>query len=159
MSAKKTARKAATKKIAKPAGRPSKYSEALAREICARLSKGEPLAKICRDLHMPEVRTVSDWRRDHAGFSADIARAREDGADALAAECLEIADTPLLGTIKTSKEWGVEVKTEDMLGHRKLQIETRLKLLAKWFPQKYGDKIDVNHGGQVKVKVTIGGDV
>ena len=28
-----------------------------------------------------------------------------------------------------------------MLGHRKLQIETRLKLLAKWSPKKYGEKI------------------
>ena len=27
-----------------------------------------------------------------------------------------------------------------MLGHRKLQIETRLKLLAKWNPKKYGDR-------------------
>ena len=28
-----------------------------------------------------------------------------------------------------------------MLGHRKLQIETRLKLLAKWNPKKYGDRV------------------
>jgi hypothetical protein len=27
-----------------------------------------------------------------------------------------------------------------MLGHRKLQIETRLKLLAKFNPKKYGDR-------------------
>ena len=26
-----------------------------------------------------------------------------------------------------------------MLGHRKLQVETRLKLLAKWDPKRYGD--------------------
>lgn len=33
---------------------------------------------------------------------------------------------------------------EDMLGHRKLQIETRLKLLAKWDPRRYGEKVEVN---------------
>mgnify|MGYP003348157682 FL=1 len=27
-----------------------------------------------------------------------------------------------------------------MLGHRKLQIETRFKLLSKWNPKKYGDR-------------------
>jgi hypothetical protein len=33
---------------------------------------------------------------------------------------------------------------EDMLGHRKLQIETRLKLLAKWNPKKYGDRVQLS---------------
>jgi hypothetical protein len=33
------------------------------------------------------------------------------------------------------------ITEEDMLGHRKLQIETRLKLLAKFHPTKYGDKV------------------
>jgi hypothetical protein len=28
-----------------------------------------------------------------------------------------------------------------MIEHRKLRIETRLKLLAKWNPKKYGDKL------------------
>ena len=28
-----------------------------------------------------------------------------------------------------------------MLGHRKLQVETRLKLLAKWDPKRYGEKL------------------
>ena len=33
-----------------------------------------------------------------------------------------------------------EVRRGDMLGHRKLQIETRLKLLAKWDPKRYGGR-------------------
>jgi hypothetical protein len=32
------------------------------------------------------------------------------------------------------------VTEEDLTQHRRLQIETRLKLLAKWNPRKYGDK-------------------
>ena len=42
-----------------------------------------------------------------------------------------------------------------MLGHRKLQIETRLKLLAKWDPKRYGDKVDLNHGGEVGLQVVV----
>ena len=38
------------------------------------------------------------------------------------------------------KEDSMTVTEEDMLGHRRLQIETRLKLLAKFHPTKYGDK-------------------
>ncbi|MNU09652.1 hypothetical protein D3C72_2563420 [compost metagenome] len=34
-----------------------------------------------------------------------------------------------------------------MLGHRRLQVETRLKLLAKWHPKKYGEKVTAEHTG------------
>jgi hypothetical protein len=35
-----------------------------------------------------------------------------------------------------------------MIAHRKLKIETRLKLLSKWNPKKYGDKMDVTTDGE-----------
>ena len=47
----------------------------------------------------------------------------------------------------------VTIKKVDMLGHRKLQIETRLKLLAKFNPKKYGDK--VVHSGDDENPVVI----
>jgi hypothetical protein len=45
-----------------------------------------------------------------------------------------------------------------MLGHRRLQIETRLKLLSKWDPKRYGDKIDVNATVAGEIKIIVGGD-
>jgi hypothetical protein len=47
----------------------------------------------------------------------------------------------------------VERKTADMIEHRKLRIETRLKLLAKWNPKKWGDKtqVDMNVTGELKL--------
>jgi hypothetical protein len=88
-----------------------------------------------------------------------IARAREEGFDAIAAECLEIADTPLVGAKIKKRGDGIEETREDMLGHRKLQIETRLKLLAKWDPKRYGDKIDVNATHSGEIHIVIGEDV
>jgi hypothetical protein len=121
-------------------GRPSSYTQEIADEICERLSGGEPLAWICRDDHMPAVRTVSDWK-ENASFSANFARARDEGFDCLALSCLAIADTTQNGEETTVRsDGGVEVRTGDMLGHRKLRIETRLKLLARWDPRRYGDK-------------------
>lgn len=111
-------------------------------EICARLSDGEPLRQITRDDGYPKWRTVYAWLEDDEDFRARFARARDIGFDAIAEEAYEISNTPCMGQIVTSKEWGEEIKTEDMLGHRKLQIETRLKLLAKWSPKKYGERID-----------------
>lgn len=130
----------------KKPGRRSTYTEAAATEICNRLADGEPLRAICREEHMPAWRTVYSWIASRDEFAARIARAREIGFDAIAEEALNIADTPLEGVrIEVTNEGQREVR-EDMLGHRKLQIETRLKLLAKWCPQKYGEKqsVDLN---------------
>lgn len=134
-------------------GRHSTYTPEIDEEIINRISNGEPLRVICRDEHMPAWRTVYDWLDSDQEFSARFARARDLGFDAIAQQALEIADTPMLG-FRT--EIGDDGKTktveEDMLGHRKLQIETRLKLLAKWSPKRYGDKIDLNHGGVLSIR-------
>jgi hypothetical protein len=45
-----------------------------------------------------------------------------------------------MGETETSSATGLTITRQDMLGHRKLLIETRLKLLAKWNPKKYGDR-------------------
>jgi hypothetical protein len=118
--------------------RTSDFTQEVADAICERLSKGEPLAKICRDENMPAVRTVSDWKKAHDAFSADFARAREEGFDSIAADCLAIADETSLDTVCT--ENGDRPNTE-WISRSKLKIETRLKLLAKWDPKRYGDKI------------------
>lgn len=123
-----------------PHGRPSKYTIEIAQEICERLSKGEPLAQICRDEHMPATRTVSDWKTAHDGFSADFTRARDDGYDAIAMECLAIADDIGRDTINT--ETGERANTE-WISRSKLRVETRLKLLAKWDPKRYGEKLAI----------------
>jgi len=135
----------------KPTGRPSKYDPEIARIICEQLSEGIPLRQICRENDgFPAWRTVYDWmKRDDAlgsagvGLSASIARARDIGYDALAEECLQIADTPQFGQKQVMSDEGATTTIEDMLGHRKLQIETRLKLLAKFHPTKYGDRVAI----------------
>jgi len=68
---------------------------------------------------------------------------REEGKDAVVLPDAELVTT--------------EVKQEDMLGHRKLQVETRLKLLACWDPRRYGAKVAVDnkHSGAVGFAVNI----
>lgn len=128
-------------------GRPSKFTVEIAAEIAQRLSTGEPLAKICRDEHMPDRTTVWDWTNSDPAFSQLVAHARAQGLDALAAQCLEISDTPQEGVTLVTKEDGkVEERRGDMIGHRKLQIETRLKLLAIWDPKRFGSKVALTGG-------------
>jgi hypothetical protein len=77
----------------------------------------------------------------------------------LAEEALEISNTPHLGQKKVFSSGAGEdddsmtVTEEDMLGHRKLQIETRLKLLAVWDPKRYGNKVQVGGDAENPIKV------
>lgn len=116
-------------------GRPSSFTQEIADEICFRLSKGEPLAVICRDERMPAVRTVSDWKKAHEPFSAAIACARDEGFDEIATDTMAISDDVKADAAEVAKA--------------RLRIETRLKLLAKWDPKRYGDKLDLNHSGEI----------
>lgn len=138
-------------------GRLSEFKEVLADEICERLSKGETLASICRDEKMPAVRTVSDWKARHPEFAADFARARDEGFDAIAQDCLEIADHTGLDTI-IGDENRDDRPNSEWIQRSKLRIETRLKLLAKWDPKRYGDKLEVDATIEGAVHVVIGGD-
>jgi len=143
----------ATITMPKKMGRPSKYTPELAAEICERLSAGEPLRQICRDAHMPHWTQMYEWKARDPELSLRVAQAREAGYDAMAEELLEISDTMHYG--ETIVEGGKNplITTADMLGHRKLRIETRLKLLACWNPAKYGNKVQVGGDKENPLKV------
>lgn len=148
----------------------SKFTEELFTEICRRVSEGETLASICRDAHMPHRSVVYDWLQADGKLAKRMDLARDLGADEIAEQCLRIADTPVAGISEKLErvakpkdgenapdefeEVVTERRREDMLGHRKLQIETRLKLLAKWHPKRYGDKLDVDLNAKVRGSVS-----
>lgn len=113
----------------------------LAEEICDWIAEGGTLREYCRQEGKPSFKTVYRWIAADEGFAKAMEAARTTGFDAIADEALKIADTPQVGVIETigGKE-GDLIRREDMLGHRKLQVETRLKLLAKWHPKKYGER-------------------
>lgn len=140
----------------KPHGRPTAYTLEKADQICDWYSNGKTLTACCRELGIGR-RTLYDWMVAHEDFSARLARARELFADSLADECLAIADNPEEGQIieEGTNENGAfsKIKRVDMIDHRKLKVDTRLKLLAKWAPARYGDKkqVDVNNVTPVQV--------
>ncbi len=117
-------------------------TQALLDEICERIQSGETLTSICRSAHMPAPVNVYAWIKQDAGFAARMEEARRIGYDAIADDALRIADTQDVGRETEEDATGqvVKVKRADMLGHRKLRVWTRLQLLAKWHPAKYGDR-------------------
>ena len=119
------------------------YTEEWAERIVEWIADGKTLRAFLREHKgkegLPAWRTVHDWVRNNEEFGKKYREARLLGFDAIAEEVLEISDTPLEGTIETMDGEKKITRKEDMLGHRKLQVETRLKLLAKWDPKRYGD--------------------
>lgn len=152
--AKPAAAKATTKKPAvekKPKGRPTKRTAEIEDEILMRIGHGETLREICRDDHMPSYGAVYDWAEKDQDFSSRLACAREKGEEAIAQECIEIADDARNDWMEKHDKDGMAVGytvNGEHVQRSKLRIETRLKLLAIWNPRKYGNKVDVNHGVQ-----------
>jgi hypothetical protein len=71
------------------------------------------------------------------------------GFDAIAEEALEIADDGSNDWMERRRKDGSteEVVNSEHVQRSKLRIETRLKLLAKWSPKRYGDKQTHSSGG------------
>ena len=137
-------------------GRPSDYTPELADEICTRLSKGEPLAQICRDDHMPSDRTVRNWVKADKEFSSAIAYAREEGFDAIAIDALQILDEEPERVITTSGDDRTESRIDSASVQRaKNRFEGRLKLLAKWDPKRYGEKVEQTLQGPDGAALTV----
>ncbi len=110
--------------------RPSEYTPEVTDRICARLAAGESLRSVCRDDSMPCVATVFNWMRSYPAFLEQYARAKEESADALTDEMLEIADN----------------ETGDVQRDR-LKVDTRKWLASKLKPKKYGEKVEHQHAG------------
>lgn len=132
-----------------PAGRPSTYTQELADRICEELALGQSMRTVCAMDGMPAMSSVFKWLRENPAFSEQYEKAKAESADAMAEDLLHIADTPVMGEIKTIKPDGtVEIKQDEMLGHRRLQVDARKWLMAKMKPKKYGEKLDVTSEGE-----------
>lgn len=122
--------------------RPSDYTPELADIICERLANGEPLAKICRDDDMPGYSTVRRWESDKPEFQALSLRARMDGTHFLADDSIRIADD-----------------TEIDPQHKRIMVDTRLRLIGKWNRKDYGDKNTTEltgaDGGPVRTEAVV----
>jgi len=112
----------------------STYTEDIAAEICCRIASGESVKKITQDENMPSEKTVYYWLSKEAAFSQQYARAREAQADVYAQEIVTIADD------------AADLEKDAALA--RLQMDARKWASSKLAPKKYGDKLDMNLGGQ-----------
>lgn len=137
--------------------------ERIKEQIVAWLAEGKTLRDFCRQEQMPSYPTIFAWLDQDKQFSIDYARAREVGFEILAEEALHIADNTRMGRKIVTNSGGdddvMTVTEEDMLGHRKLQIDTRMRLLKAWHPKKYGDRTVVAGDDEAPLAVEVSFDV
>ena len=105
-------------------GRPTSYTEELGDKICEGVARKTPLARLCDENEdLPAPRTVYKWLRIHKEFVQNYTRAKEDQADYLVEECLEIADKD-----------GIEP------ADKRIRVDTRKWIASRFNAKKYGDK-------------------
>ena len=129
-------------------GRPTVYTDMIAEEICNRLTSGESLEAMCADPHLPSATCVLNWvfdgKPEHERFVVAYARAREKQAERYADQIIPIADS-------------MQGKERHEVYAADLRIKTRQWLMARRLRAVYGDKVEHQHTGNVKVAINLGG--
>ena len=135
---------------AEPTGRPTRYTEELADEMCLQMAKGASLITICAREGMPVLSTILLWLAKDDEFRTKVGRARELRADIHAEEVLVIADNSGVN------EFELDGKTRKVIIERaKLMIETRLRLMALMNPMKYGPRAAITVTGNMSLEQMI----
>jgi len=121
-------------------GRALVFDEVIADQVLDRLANGESLRAICRDPNMPDGSTIRKWLARNPDFARQYAYARDEQADTLFDETIDIADNLPADA------------TNEMIRKAQLQIDTRKWMAGKIRPKKYGDMLkqaDQNDGNTV----------
>jgi hypothetical protein len=135
-------------------GRPSDYTPETANAICTLIVDGMSLRSICKRDGFPDVSTVYRWLANHEDFCEQYARAKEDQADTLADDIIDIADDGSNDYVTKTREDGSTYETVDYdhIARSRLRVDSRKWIAAKLKPKKYGEKIE--HSGTVGVSLS-----
>ena len=112
------------------------YSDEVFERICAGIASGESLVTVCKQRGMPHRASVLRWIASIPEARDRYTRAREDQADTLADQIVDIAD-----------------KATDANKGR-LQVDARKWVAAKLKPKKYGESLDHRHSGTLNVTIS-----
>lgn len=135
------------------AGRTSTYSDELAAELCEEIAEGALLSAVCAKDGRPSMRTVLRWLERNEGFAKLYDRAREIRADVWGDEIVTISDDRSEDYIdKVRGDGSVDrVLDAEHVQRSKLRVDSRKWLMARAAPRRYGDKLDLNHSGGIKL--------
>ena len=125
----------------------SKYTPELFDSICETLatsSKG--LYTVCKE-HGVSSKQFYEWVAKDAALSEKYARARDEQADFMADEIVELAD-------KTDND-NKGINGSNAVQRDRLRIDARKWVAAKLKPKKYSERMDVTSNGEAIKQVDL----
>lgn len=123
-------------------GRPTLYTPELADKICEEIADGKSMRTICAQDGFPEMVTVFRWLRKHEDFCKQYVRAKDEQAEALIEDMIDIADDNHNDTITIKKgDKEIEIENREWVNRSRLRVDTRKWIASKLKPKKYGEKI------------------
>lgn len=122
-------------------------------EILRRIASGQSLREICRDENMPSREAFFEWLDQDKDLRRKYREATRRRADALFDEMFEIADDARNDWLERQTKSGetYEVLNREAVMRSALRVDLRKWALVRMNPKRYGDKVDLKHGGRVKV--------
>jgi len=146
--------------------RPTQFEQAAADEFITRMVAGESIRVICTDAHMPSHNTIWEWQNGKMGapssWKDDYARGRWAQADAFANDTVAIADSiddtahnAAVAAMNDLPEGASEVEKrrtyffakKRSIEGAKLMIAARQWAAARMNPQRWGDRVTLEHVG------------
>lgn len=121
-------------------------TQAFRDSVIAWVEAGGTITEFCKRASISKTQLYRSMKEEE-GFHERLANARLAGYDSMAEEALRIASEPSMQAeevITYDKDGNVlsrAVKRSDAVYARKLAFQARLQLLAKWAPNKYGEKV------------------
>ena len=120
-------------------GRPTRYNQIIANEICRQIAEGNSLRAITTQEDLPGLSTIMQWLSKESefrqSFTEQYARAKQAQADMIADDILYIAEH------------------EPDVNRARLMVDARKWYAGKLKPKKYGDikQLDVSGGVDIRI--------
>lgn len=126
-------------------GRPTLWSQELSDRICKEISLGKSLRTVCGTDEnpkedMPDIVTILRWLREKEEFRTQYERAKEESADLLTEEMLDISDNDVVQ--------GDDKSDSARVQQSRLRVDTRKWIASKLKPKRYGDKLDLTSNNE-----------
>lgn len=126
-------------------GRPSIYTEELAKEICdAIATQSKSLRQLCKENpHWPDRNTIFEWNMNRPEFSCQYTQARRNQIQTFIDDIIEISDN--IEEDSKINEDGELVINKEWIARSRLRVDSRKWLACKLVPKVYGDRVNVSN--------------
>lgn len=119
--------------------------------ILSSVDDGKSLRQACREIDFPR-QTFEHWLEADKKLMGQYERARANRADKIFEEILSIQDEKPDSVIQLGPEGegGTQRIDPAFVSWQKNRVDARKWMLGKMAPKKYGDRVELEHSGEVK---------